>query len=225
MNQAIGGSLALAVGVAACPIPIITVILMLLSRRPRANSAAFLVGWIVGVLGVVCLVVAVAGATSVGSNANPSTGASWLKIGLGVGLLALALREWKKRPRVGEEPRMPKWLASIEGVSPLKAAGLGLLLSALNPKSLLLIVAAGLAIDQGATTTSEKAVAIVVFTIIAVSTVAVPVVLNLVLGQRARATLDRANTWLRQNNATVMAVLLLIIAVVLIGRGISDLGM
>lgn len=225
MTQAIGGSLALAVGVAVCPIPIITVILMLLSRRPRANSAAFLLGWIGGVLGVVCVVVAVAGATTVGSNANPSAGASWLKVGLGVGLLALAVREWRKRPHAGEEPRMPKWLASIEGVSPPKAAGLGLLLSALNPKSLLLIVAAGLAIDQGATSTSEKAAAIVVFTIIAVSTVAVPVVLNLVLGQKARGTLDRASVWLRQNNATVMAVLLLIMAVVLMGRGISDLGM
>ena len=225
MSQAIGGSLALALGVAVCPIPIITVILMLLSRRPGANSAAFLVGWIAGVLGVVCVVVAVAGATTIGSNSDPSTGASWLKIGLGIGLLALALREWRKRPREGRQPEMPKWLASIEGIAPPKAAGLGVLLSALNPKSLLLIVAAGLAIDQGATSTGEKVVAIVVFTAIAVSTVAVPVVLNLVMGQKARGVLDRANAWLRQNNATVMAVLLLVIAVVLIGRGISDLGM
>ena len=37
---------------------------------------------------------------------------------------------------------MPKWLAGVDGLSPVKAAGLGVLLSAVNPKNLLLVIAA-----------------------------------------------------------------------------------
>jgi maltodextrin utilization protein YvdJ len=38
-----------------------------------------------------------------------------------------------------------------------------------------------------------------------------------------RGPLDRLKAWLQQNNATVMAVLVLVIGVVLIGKGISGL--
>jgi Sap, sulfolipid-1-addressing protein len=52
MGQAIGGSLALAVGIAISPIPIIAVVLMLTTPRARANGPAFLAGWLLG-LGIV----------------------------------------------------------------------------------------------------------------------------------------------------------------------------
>ena len=61
------------------------------------------------------------------------------------------------------EPTLPRWLTSIESITPAKAGGLGVLLSAVNPKNLLLLVAGGLAIAQGATSTGDKAVAMVVF--------------------------------------------------------------
>jgi hypothetical protein len=44
------------------------------------------------------------------------------------------------------------------------------------------------------------------------------------MGQRARRTLESMNEWLRVNNATVMAVLILVIGLVLIGKGISGMG-
>jgi hypothetical protein len=41
MGQAIGGSLALAIGVALSPVPIIAVVPMLTARRPRASGPLF----------------------------------------------------------------------------------------------------------------------------------------------------------------------------------------
>jgi hypothetical protein len=41
--------------------------------------------------------------------------------------------------------------------------------------------------------------------------------------QKMRAPLDAAKAWLQANNATVMAVLILVIGAVLIGKGISGL--
>ena len=221
MGQAIGDSLPLAIGVAISPIPIIAIILMLLSKRAATNSASFLVGWFIGIAVVLSIVVAVSGTATLTTSSGPATGVSWIKVVLGVLLLLVGLRDWRKRPKGGEEATLPKWLTTVESITPPKAGGLGILLSAVNPKNLLLLVGGGVAIAQGATTTGDKAVAMIVFIVIAVSTVALPVILNLTMGQRARAILDSLNNWLKNNNATVMAVLILVIGFVLIGKGIS----
>jgi hypothetical protein len=221
VGQAIGDSLPLAIGVAISPIPIIAIILMLLSKRAATNSASFLVGWFIGIAVVLSIVVAVSGTATLTTSSGPATGVSWIKVVLGVLLLLVGLRDWRKRPKGGEEATLPKWLTTVESITPPKAGGLGILLSAVNPKNLLLLVGGGIAIAQGATTTGDKAVAMIVFIVIAVSTVALPVILTLTMGQRARAILDSLNSWLKTNNATVMAVLMLVIGFVLIGKGIS----
>ena len=56
MGQAIGGSLAFAVGIALSPIPIIAVVLMLTSDKARVNGPGFVLGWLVG-LGIVGAIV------------------------------------------------------------------------------------------------------------------------------------------------------------------------
>jgi hypothetical protein len=221
VGQAIGDSLPLALGVAISPIPIIAIILMLLSKRAGTNSASFLVGWFIGIAAVLSAVVAVSGTATLNTSSGPATGVSWIKVALGVLLLLVGLRGWRKRPKGGEEPTLPRWLTSIETITPPKSGGLGLLLSAVNPKNLILLVGGGVAIAQEATTTGDKAVAMVVFIVIAVSTVALPVILNLTMGQRATATLNSLNDWLKANNATVMAVLMLVIGFVLVGEGLG----
>ena len=40
---------------------------------------------------------------------------------------------------------------------------------------------------------------------------------------KMRGPLDRRKAWLQENNATVMAVLILVIGVVLIGKGVGGL--
>jgi len=100
---------------------------------------------------------------------------------------------------------------------------LGFLLAAVNPKNLLLGIAAGVAIGGAGISVGQEAVAIAIFTVIAASTVAVPVVAYLFAADKMRGPLDRLKAWLQQNNATVMAVLILVIGVVLIGKGIGGL--
>jgi hypothetical protein len=48
MKEAIGQVLAVGLGVAFSPIPIVAVVLMLATPRARANGPAFLLGWIAG---------------------------------------------------------------------------------------------------------------------------------------------------------------------------------
>lgn len=67
------------------------------------------------------------------------------------------------------------------------------------------------------------AVVVAVFTVIAASTVAVPVLGYLVAAERMCGPLDSVKGWLQENNATVMATLILVIGAVLVGKGVSGL--
>jgi threonine/homoserine/homoserine lactone efflux protein len=223
MGQAIGEILPFALGVAISPIPIIAIILMLLSARAGANSTAFLAGWIVGVAGGCILLLALSGLLDTDDGGAPSTSSSVIKLVLGALLVHLAVKNFRKRPKAGEEAELPKWLQSIETLTPVKAAGLGVLLSAVNPKNLLLIAGAMLAVAQLDLPGGDEAGAVVVFVLIAISTVAAPVIVYRATGERAQHLLDEMKVWLGQNNAVVMAVLLLVIGVVLAGKGISGL--
>ncbi len=221
VGQAIGNALAFAVGVAISPIPVIAVILMLLSARARANSLAFASGWVLGVAGGVTVVILASSTIGTGTDASPSHGTSVVKIVLGALLLALARRSWRRRPAPGQPVELPRWLGAIERISPARSAGLGIALSVVNPKNLVMIVGGGLAIAGAPSASGGKIVAAVVFAAVAVSTVVVPVVAYRLLGASAERWLRDLDTWLEANHAAVMAVLLLVVGALLLGKGIA----
>ncbi len=141
---------------------------------------------------------------------------------LGIGLLVLAIGQWRKRPKAGAEPVLPKWMQAIDKVSFPLALGLGFLLSAVNPKNLLMAAAAGVDIGDAALSVGETIGVIAVYTLIAASTVLVPVVGYLIAAEKLRAPLDALRVWLARENAAIMAVVLLVIGVTLIGKGIAS---
>jgi amino acid transporter len=106
MGNAIGQSLPMAVRVAVSPLPIIAVVIMLTTARARANGLAFLGGWLIG-LGVVGAIVLFAlGSSGASQSGEPATWVDWLKIVLGVLLLAVAVIEFRRRPRGHEQAAM-----------------------------------------------------------------------------------------------------------------------
>jgi threonine/homoserine/homoserine lactone efflux protein len=223
IGQAIGDMLPAAVGVAISPVPIVAVVLMLVTARGRANGPAFLVGWIAGILGAGAILLAIAGGAGAHDDGQPAGWVSWLKLVLGVLLLFLALKQFRGRPHEGEEPVTPKWMGAIDAFKPPKAAGAAVVLSALNPKNLLLIVAGMAAIAQTGISTGDQIVALFVFAVVASIGVAAPIVISFVLDDRSAALLDRLKTWLSRNIAVIVTVLLLVIGVKLIGDALSGL--
>lgn len=222
MGSVIGDILPLALGIAISPIPIIAAILMLLSPKAKGTSVGFLLGWVLGIVVAVVLFTLLASVIPADDGDASKPVAGVIKIVLGVLLLVLAVRQWRSRPREGAEPALPKWMAAIDTMTTVRGLLLGFALAAVNPKNLLMGVAAGVAVGSGGLTIGESALAIVVFTVIAASTVAVPVIAFLAATSRMAGPLESLRRWLVQNNATVMAVLLLVIGVVLIGKGLAD---
>jgi threonine/homoserine/homoserine lactone efflux protein len=223
MGQVVGDLLPLAVGVAISPIPIIAAILMLLAPRAGGTSTGFLLGWLLGITGATTLFLLLAGTLGQGGSGEPSAASSWIKLALGALLLVLAAGQWRSRPGPGEEPTMPKWMSAIDRFTVGKALGLGVLLSAVNPKNLLMCVAAGTTIAGGGLSTGQAVWSVVGFTVLAASTVAVPVVGYAIGRKRMAGPLESLHTWLTAHNGAVMATLLLVIGVVLLGKGLGGL--
>lgn len=219
MGEAIGQILGLAIGVAISPVPIIALILMLFSRSAAANSLSFLLGWLIGIAGVAIAVLAI-GLESSGDDAD-SGGVA--KVVIGALFILLAARQWRSRPADGEQPTLPGWMATVDSFTPPKAFGLAILLSAVNPKNLGLTIAAGATIGSVDLDGAEQAVVVAVYVVLASITLIVPVVGYLAARDRMTPVLDSMKSWLTANNATVMAVLFLVLGAKVLGDGISAL--
>lgn len=218
MGATIGAILASAVGVAISPVPIIAVILMLFSGAATRNSLSFLVGWIVGLLGAGLIVLGIEFAES---DDGPTTANGVIKILIGALFVALGVKQWRGRPKSAADAEMPAWMSSIDDFTMGKSFGIGLLLAAVNPKNLGLTIAAAATISAGGLSGSEEIIVLVVFVALASLTVAVPVIVNLIAGEKAAPTLNTMKEWLIANNATVMAVLFIVLGAKVLGDGIA----
>lgn len=221
LGDAIGDLLPSAVGVALSPVPIVAVILMLGTPRARSNGPALALGWIGGLVAVTVLVLLVAGDAD--SSDGPGTAVSVVTLLFGLVLLLVAAKQWQARPRGDAEPSMPDWMAAIDEFTSARAFGLGVLLSAVNPKNLALAVATGAGLAQAGLSTGGDVVGVVVFAAIGSLTVAGPVLAYLVAGGRTERVLGDVKRFMVDHNAVIMAVVCLVLAAKLIGTGIGGL--
>jgi threonine/homoserine/homoserine lactone efflux protein len=222
-GQAVAALLPSAVGVALSPVPIVAVILMLGTPRARSNGPAFAVGWIAGLV-IVSVVVLLAAGGADNPDSGSSTAVNWIKLVLGVALLAMAVGQWRNRPEKGEEPKMPRWMASIDRFTAGRSTGLGAVLSGVNPKNLALTVAAAASIAQAGLGAGQSTAAVAIFVIVGSATVAGPVVFYLIASDAASKPLAAIKSFMSDHNAVIMFVLLLILGAKLVGDGVAGLG-
>jgi len=221
MGKAIGDILPLALGVAISPVPIIAVVLMLGTPQARANGLAFAVGWVVGLSAVGAIMLLIASGNAASSTGEPATWVDVLKLVLGVLFLLIAAKQWRSRPKAGQEAAMPKWMQAIDTFGAGKSLVSGLVLSGLNPKNLALTVAAAAAIAQTKISGASEAGVLAIFVFIGSLTILTPVALYFALGSRAERLLDGVKTWMAAHNAAIMTVLLLVLGAKLIGDAIG----
>ncbi|MFE9259156.1 GAP family protein [Streptomyces sp. NPDC006879] len=213
----IGDTLPPALGIALSPFPLIPAILLLLTKRAWVTSGAFLAGWFAGVAVATVLFVEL---TSLVKRAEePPTWASWGRVVLGILLILLAVRQWRKRATRSD----PAWIRAVESATWSWALRLGFVLSAANPKILLLVAAAGMHIGAAELTFWGTVGAVALFTVIASSTVALPSLLRALAGKRILGPLGTARDWLKIHNAAVVALVIALIGVLLLSKGIRGL--
>jgi hypothetical protein len=215
-----GGTLAAliptAIGVAISPAPLIELILVLFSRRRVPNAVAFVLVLILMTTAALLLGMAGQEAAS-GSGGGTSRGAGLALLALGLLLLLLAARNWSNRHDTSE----PKVFGTISGMGPAAAGFLAFGAVFVNPKNLVLLLAAGQTI--GASDAGSKALVVVAFVVIATLPYTAAAAYALLGGEAAGARLDRARAWLVAHNRLIMAVVLGLLGLVLITKGAAAL--
>jgi threonine/homoserine/homoserine lactone efflux protein len=144
-----------------------------------------------------------------------------LLLGLGLLLLVAAVRQWRGCPSGGEETPMPRWMRTIDEFTIAKAGGAGFALSALNPKNLLLTVAAAAEIAEGGLSAGRQVALLLAFVLVGSAGVLTPLALALVLGDRSRELLEGLRGWMARYNEVIMGLLFLLISAKLIGDALS----
>ena len=219
--EAIGDSLPMAVGIALSPLPVASLIILLMTPQARTNAPAFLLGWIAGILAVGFVVFILPGIETTRGEPTPLSGL--MRIILGILLLALTWKQWRRRPRPNEPVTVPKLLAHLDQIGTAHSLATGFLFTVINPKNLVLTAAGAATIDSSMLAPKSQIIVLFVFTTIASLSVALPLAAYFLARQRVEVTFARWKDWLIENNGMVLIVLLLVFGTLLIGRGMKIL--
>ncbi|NHP12031.1 GAP family protein [Rhodococcus sp. IC4_135] len=230
MLAAIGLSLPIALGLLFVSMPMAVIVLVMITAGAHREAASFLLGWVLGISAVVAVTIVIADysfaeseSESASGSAQSSVWSSVIRIVLGLVLFGLAFKQWRARPRDGSDPTVPKWMKSIDGLTPRKAFGLAFLSAAVNPKNAALAVSGAATIAVATNVVAQQIVAAVIFTIIASVGIASPILVKVFSGKRADDILVSAKAWMTANNAVMMAVILAILGATVLGEGLSGL--
>jgi hypothetical protein len=109
------------------PIPLTGMILLLATEGGLLKGLGYVLGWLFTLVAIVALTVLVTGGKPLIPNSNPSTAALVVKLAIGAVLVFIAYRRWGSW-QSAEPKGQPRWMAGIDRINPLSAAGLAFLL-------------------------------------------------------------------------------------------------
>jgi glucan phosphoethanolaminetransferase (alkaline phosphatase superfamily) len=215
MFDIVSGLIPAAIGVALSPAALIELILVLFSKRARVNGLVF-----VGTLMVSIFAVAAVGAfamkvTTDDSTDQPSTVKGIVLLLLGGFALAIAWRNWTRRA----DTSVPKVFDAIANMGPGAVFVLAVGAVPLNPKNLVMVLAAGAQAAASGEPTATVVTALVVFTLLAASPFLVAIGYVLIAGDGAQERLGVVRDWLMGHNRLIMAIVLGVLGVVIVGQG------
>jgi sulfite exporter TauE/SafE len=209
----------LALVVALSPLSIIPAVLVLHTPRPRPTGLSFLAGWLIGLAALTAIFLEVSNLLG-GLGNKPPGWASWLRIVVGAALIVFGIYRWLTRKRAAHTPA---WMQSLGKLTPVRAGLAAMALTFVNPKVLFMCAAAGLAIGTSGLVGTHAWLAVVWYVAVAGSTVAIPILAYAVSGDRLDEPLRRLKDWMEQQHATLVAVILVVIGLLVLYKGIHGL--
>ena len=170
------------------------VILLLISDKGWRNGFGYMLGYVSAytLIGVSVVVLSFNYTATDDASAEPSSiGAVFFMI-MGILLLWLAFRNWRKPP--SPEKKQPRLFAILDKVTPIKAFLLGALVSVINFKNLAIFLSAVSVLIVSELSLLSKIVIVLLDVFVFCLSVLIPVGIYIAFPQTARERL----TWIRQ---------------------------
>lgn len=176
-----------ATAVALSPMAIAALILMLFSKRAKANSLSFALGWIAGIYSLVFLVNNLI--LLYGFDSQRITGFPielTIHFVLGIVLILFAVKEFRLRPKKGQEPIIPSWMSAVPTFDPLESFSIGYLLATVNFKNTPMGIAVGAVLADSGT---NFLIVLISYVLLASSVIIITTIIFLAFGKKIEPTL------------------------------------
>lgn len=205
--------------IALSPLSIIPGILVLHTPRPRPTSLAFLAGWVLGIAVITGAFVGGSDVSNDGLDTKP-TWSPYVRIVLGTALILFGVYRWIGRHRSAHNP---KWMTAMSSMGPGRAFLTAIVLTVANLKVFAMCAAAGVAIGTAALGRVGAWQAVLIFTALSASSVAIPILGYLFAGEQLDEPLERLKVWMERNHGALVAGILVFIGAALLYKGIHAL--
>ena len=214
MSDTLLGLIVLAIGGSIAPPLLLLTILFLGSQRPLPNTTALALGYI-----TTCAVIGILGLTFFGG-AQSIVSAVGRVISATVGglLLVLGLRSLLGSP--DPDASLPRWMESINTMSPPRAFGFGMALFPIQIKNLAIFVACLELIIASSLSPQGSIAALALVLVIFVVPVLVLVGLYLAVPRRASGVLGSLQAWMGRNSRAITVVICFVFGTFFLIRGI-----
>lgn len=136
--------------------------------------------------------------------------------------MLFSVRQWRGAASKGEG-EVPGWMRKLDGITAARAVRLAALFNSAKPKNLLLTIGAGLAVAQVGASAAGQATAIGVFVMLGTIGLGVPLSIHLLTPNRGTDRLVALRDRMVGENATIVAVLCIVIAAELLGDAVTSL--
>jgi hypothetical protein len=191
-------------------------ILILGAERGIMKGLWFILGWLGALTVIVAAVVLILGGKPLKTNTAPSTAGLAVKLAIGVALLFVAYR---RRQRIGQPRKPPTWMAKLNRLSPLGAAGLAVLLQPWT------VVAAGVAtVTEARVSNFWEYALLFAFCLLSSATLLAMEIYAVFAPEAAHARLANIRTWVDTHRDQAVIVLSLILGLWLVSHSIYELG-
>jgi threonine/homoserine/homoserine lactone efflux protein len=197
------------------PIPLTAFILVVASKGGVRKGASFIFGWLASLAIVVVATVLVTGNKPPKPNTAPSLAALAVKIAIGVVLVLIAVRQWRRMGRPKKPKKTPKWQTGIDNMSPWYAMGLAPLTQPWG------LVAAGVAtIAEAKLSSWQSYIALFLFCLVATAVYLAMELYAVFRPEKCQAFLASTRTWIDTHTDQVIIGVSLVLGLWLVGKSI-----
>lgn len=222
MGSAFVSLLPFIIGSAVVPLQLVIVTLLLTSeRRGPLKAIAFVLGMTLARLGQGVLF----GLVLTGGSGEPSDadGAGVVRATvmtvLGIFLLITAYKTWAKEPDPDAPP--PKTLTMLGTLTPVKALLFGTGFVLIGPKLWIFVLGAISTISEAQLGQPASTWMFLLFVLLAESLMLIPILIRLLMPQRAKGLLESLAAWMKRYNDTIIIVISVVFGAVFLYQGIS----
>jgi hypothetical protein len=201
-----------ALAIAVNPVPIIACVTLLSTPHGKRNALYFIATVVILMLAIGSAVIFVVGQSS---SSSTSSGGAAVTAAFGIIFLAVAVQQWRTKPVEGKDPG---WMKALDKAGLVAGVVLGVSLTnyALLTSGVEKIVKSGLS-------SSVQTSALAVFTLIATSTIILPLIIYLVRPVWAQRVLGGFRDWLMKHNRVILIVVFGLMGLLFTVQGVSGL--